>query len=212
MAVTFRSEEAEATARIIVHVETARTPPMNKAFTRESDRDDDDEAEVEGVALPEGAKNYITAAGYQRLRSELVTLLDAERPKVVETVSWAAKNGDRSENGDYLYGKKRLREIDRRIRFLTKRLDIAEVVEPSHHHGNDQVFFGATVRYATESGEERTVRILGVDEAESTRGEVSWIAPIARALLKARVGDELKVVTPGGRETIEVLEVSYPAP
>jgi transcription elongation factor GreB len=185
---------------------------MNKAFTRESDRDDDDEAEVEGVALPEGAKNYITAAGYQRLRGELVTLLDDERPKVVETVSWAAKNGDRSENGDYLYGKKRLREIDRRIRFLTKRLDIAEVVEPSHHHGNDQVFFGATVRYATEGGEERTVRILGVDEAESTRGEVSWIAPIARALLKARVGDELKVVTPGGRETIEVLAVSYPAP
>jgi transcription elongation factor GreB len=140
-----------------------------------------------------------------------MTLLDDERPKVVETVSWAAKNGDRSENGDYLYGKKRLREIDRRIRFLTKRLDLAQVVEPSLHHGSDQVFFGATVRYANDRGEERSVRILGVDEAESARGEVSWIAPIARALLKARVGDEVKVVTPRGLESVEVLEVSYPA-
>ncbi len=186
---------------------------MNKAFTRETDReDDDDEGEVAAALLPQGAKNYITAAGYARLRAELMTLLDDERPKIVEIVSWAAKNGDRSENGDYLYGKKRLREIDRRIRFLTKRLDIAEVVEPSLHHGSDQVFFGATVRYANDRGEERTVRILGVDEAESARGEVSWIAPIARALLKARVGDELKVVTPRGLETVEVLGVSYPAP
>jgi transcription elongation factor GreB len=186
---------------------------MNKAFTRETERDDDDdESDVAAAVLPQGAKNYITATGYARLRTELMTLLDDERPKVVEAVSWAAKNGDRSENGDYLYGKKRLREIDRRIRFLTKRLDIAEVVEPALHHGSEQVFFGATVRYANDRGEERTVRILGVDEAESARGEVSWIAPIARALLKARVGDELKVVTPRGLETIEVLEVSYPAP
>ncbi|MBV9892398.1 MAG: transcription elongation factor GreB, partial [Rhizobacter sp.] len=143
---------------------------------------------------------------------ELKTLLDDERPKIVETVAWAAKNGDRSENGDYLYGKKRLREIDRRIRFLTKRLDIAEVVDPAVHHGNDQVFFGATVRFASEHGEERTIRILGVDEAESARGEVSWVAPIARALLKARVGDEVRLVTPRGVETIEVLDVRYPPP
>ncbi|HEY2187492.1 MAG TPA: transcription elongation factor GreB, partial [Caldimonas sp.] len=133
-------------------------------------------------------------------------------PKIVEIVSWAAKNGDRSENGDYLYGKKRLREIDRRIRFLTKRLDIAEVVDPTVHQGNDQVFFGATVRFANDHGEERTIQILGVDEAESARGEVSWVAPIARALLKARVGDEVRLVTPRGVETIEILEVRYPAP
>ena len=186
---------------------------MNKAFTREIDRDDDDaDEELAAPALPSGAKNYITVAGYQRLRQELMTLLDNERPKVVEVVSWAAKNGDRSENGDYLYGKKRLREIDRRIRFLTRRLDIAEVVEPSLHHGSDQVFFGATVRYANDRGEERAVRIMGVDEADTANGEVSWIAPIARALLKARVGDEVRLVTPRGTETLEVLEVRYPAP
>jgi transcription elongation factor GreB len=186
---------------------------MNKAFTRELDRDDDDDdGDAEAPVLPGGAKNYITAAGHRRLRDELKTLLDDERPKMVETVSWAAKNGDRSENGDYLYGKKRLREIDRRIRFLTKRLDIAEVVDPALHHGNDQVFFGATVRFASDHGEERTIRILGVDEAESARGEVSWVAPIARALLKARVGDEVRLVTPRGVETIEVLEVRYPPP
>ena len=185
---------------------------MNKAFTREIDREEEEDDDVAAAVLPQGAKNYITVAGYQRLRHELMTLLDDERPKVVEVVSWAAKNGDRSENGDYLYGKKRLREIDRRIRFLTKRLDIAEVVEPSLHHGSDQVFFGATVRYANDRGEERAVRIMGVDEADTASGEVSWIAPIARALLKARVGDELRVVTPRGLETVEVLTVSYPAP
>lgn len=185
---------------------------MNKAFTRESDREPDEDDDIVAPALPEGAKNYITAVGFRRLRGELLSLLDEERPKIVEIVSWAAKNGDRSENGDYLYGKKRLREIDRRIRFLTKRLDIAEVVEPSLHHGNRQVFFGATVRYANDREEERTITILGVDEAESARGEVSWISPVARALLKTRVGDELKLVTPRGLETIEVLDVSYPAP
>ena len=185
---------------------------MNKAFTREVDREDDEDDDVAAAVLPQGAKNYITVEGYRRLRGELMTLLDEERPKIVETVSWAAKNGDRSENGDYLYGKKRLREIDRRIRFLTKRLDIAEVVDPSLHHGNEQVFFGATVRYASDHGDERTIRIIGVDEAESARGEVSWIAPIARALLKARVGDEVRLVTPRGTETLEVLEVRYPAP
>ncbi|MEO7008715.1 MAG: transcription elongation factor GreB [Caldimonas sp.] len=188
---------------------------MNKAFTREADSDADDIPEDEEPAallLPQGARNYITPAGYRRLRAELLGLLDDERPKVVEVVSWAAKNGDRSENGDYLYGKKRLREIDRRIRFLTRRLDIAEVVDPSLHHGGDQVFFGATVRYVNRLDEERTITIKGVDEADSSRGEVSWIAPIARALLKARVGDEVQLATPGGAERIEVLEVGYPEP
>jgi len=185
---------------------------MNKAFTREVDREDEEDDDVAAAVLPQGAKNYITVAGYRRLRQELMTLLDDERPKVVEAVSWAAKNGDRSENGDYLYGKKRLREIDRRIRFLTKRLDVAEVVDPSLHHGNEQVFFGATVRYASDHGEERTIRIIGVDEAESAQGEVSWIAPIARALLKSRVGDEVRLTTPRGVEVLEVLEVRYPAP
>jgi len=131
---------------------------------------------------------------------------------VVEVVSWAAKNGDRSENGDYLYGKKRLREIDRRIRFLTKRLDIAEVADPSAHHGSDQIFFGATVTYANSKGEERTITIKGIDEADSLKGEVSWISPIARALLKAHEGDEVRLATPGGAETVEVLAVSYPCP
>jgi len=187
---------------------------VNKAFTKESDgADDDADDEVPGLpTLPAGTRNYLTPAGYQRLREELMMLLDGERPKVVEVVSWAAKNGDRSENGDYLYGKKRLREIDRRIRFLTKRLDIAEVADPSAHHGSDQVFFGATVTYATAAGDERTITIKGIDESDSLHGEVSWIAPIARALLKAREGDEVMLVTPAGVEKIEVLEVRYPAP
>ena len=184
---------------------------MSKAFTKESDAGDDDD-EVALPALPQGSKNYVTPQGYARLRSELMGLLDEERPKVVEVVSWAAKNGDRSENGDYLYGKKRLREIDRRLRFLTKRLDVAEVVDPSVHHGSEQVFFGATVTYANARGEERTVTIKGIDESDSLSGEVSWISPIARTLLKSRVGDELQLVTPVGVERIEVVEVSYPAP
>ncbi|MEF7614608.1 transcription elongation factor GreB [Aquincola sp. MAHUQ-54] len=186
---------------------------MNKAFTKETDRDDEDDAEGGGLPpLPAGTKNYITPQGYQRLRAELLDLIDNERPKIVEVVSWAAKNGDRSENGDYLYGKKRLREIDRRIRFLTKRLDIAEVADPSAHHGNDQVFFGATVTYANAKGEERTITIKGIDEVDNLAGEVSWVSPIARALLKAREGDEVQLTTPGGAETIEVLEVRYPPP
>jgi transcription elongation factor GreB len=187
---------------------------MNKAFTRESDSapDDDGDDDVGLPALPAGAKNYITPQGYRRLRAELMHLLDEERPKVVEAVSWAAKNGDRSENGDYIYGKKRLREIDRRIRFLTKRLDIAEVADPSAHFGNDQVFFGATVTYANAQGDERTVTIKGIDEADNLAGEVSWVSPIARALIKAREGDEVQLVTPAGVEVIEVVEVSYPNP
>lgn len=185
---------------------------MSKAFTREnaSDPDDDDEARL--PALPAGGKNYITPPGYARLRAELMQLIDHERPQVVEIVHWAASNGDRSENGDYLYGKKRLREIDRRIRFLTKRLEIAEVTDPSLHQGSDQIFFGATVTYVNEAGEERTVTILGIDEADSAQGQVSWISPIARTLLKSRVGDVLKLVTPVGVDEIEVLDVRYPAP
>ena len=185
---------------------------MSKAFTKESAAPEDDEDGPALPPLPAGARNYMTPAGHRRLRAELMGLIDDERPKVVETVSWAAKNGDRSENGDYLYGKKRLREIDRRIRFLTKRLDLAEVADPSAHHGKDQVFFGATVTYATRHGEERTITIKGIDEADSLAGEVSWISPIARALLKAREGDEVSLMTPGGLETLEVLEVRYPAP
>jgi transcription elongation factor GreB len=183
---------------------------MSKAFTRESDTEEDEDAVV-APAAP-GGRNYMTPSGYASLRSELLQLIDEERPKVVEVVHWAASNGDRSENGDYLYGKKRLREIDRRIRFLTKRLEQAEVTDPSVHHGRHQVFFGATVTYADESGAERTITILGIDEADSARGQVSWISPIARALLKAQEGDTVKLATPSGVQEIEVLEVSYPAP
>ena len=186
---------------------------MNKAFTRERDGEDDDEDGAAAVPpLPAGGKNYITPQGYARLRAELLTLIDDERPKVVEAVHWAAKNGDRSENGDYLYGKKRLREIDRRIRFLTKRLEKAEVADPSVHHGGDQVFFGATVTYANEAGDEKTITILGVDEVDNLQGQVSWIAPISRALLRSRVGDVVQLQTPGGVEEIEVIEVNYPQP
>ncbi len=183
---------------------------MSKAFTREnSDAPDDDDGGA--PPLPASGKNYITPEGYARLRAELLELIDNERPRIVEIVHWAASNGDRSENGDYLYGKKRLREIDRRIRFLTKRLEIAEVADPRLHHGSDQVFFGATVTYADARGEERTVTIMGIDEADSLQGQVSWISPIARALLKSRVGDEVRLVTPQGVQEIEVLDVHYPA-
>lgn len=180
---------------------------MSKAFTRESDAEED---EVGLPPLPAGGKNYITPKGYAALRAELFDLIDNERPKVVDIVHWAASNGDRSENGDYIYGKKRLREIDRRIRFLTKRLEIAEVTDPSVHFGKDQVFFGATVTYVEEAGDERTVTILGIDEADSLKGEVTWISPIARALVKAREGEVVKLVTPVGVQEIEVLSVHYP--
>jgi len=183
---------------------------MNKAFTRETDAQDDDDVVL--PEIPAGTKNYMTPQGFARLRAELLQLMDDERPKVVEAVHWAAKNGDRSENGDYIYGKKRLREIDRRIRFLTQRLEVAEVTDPAVHHGNDQVFFGATVTYAEASGQERTVTIMGIDEADSAQGQVSWISPIARALLKSREGDVVKLVTPAGAQQIEVLSVAYPAP
>ena len=182
---------------------------MNKAFTKESEADDEEPA---FSPLSSGGKNYITPQGYECLRVELLDLIDRERPKVVETVHWAASNGDRSENGDYLYGKKRLREIDRRIRFLTQRLKIAEISNPSVHHGRDQVFFGATVTYVDGFGVERTVTILGVDEAKSAMGQISWASPVARTLLQSRVGDELTLATPQGVQVLEVLRVQYPPP
>ena len=181
---------------------------MSKAFTKETDGADEDELVL--PALPAGGKNYITPTGYARLRDELFELIDNERPRVVDVVHWAASNGDRSENGDYLYGKKRLREIDRRIRFLTKRLEIAEIVEPAIHHGSDQVFFGATVTYLEDDSVERTITILGIDEAESGHGQVSWMSPVARALLKSRVGDEISLAAPGGMHRLEVMDVQYP--
>jgi transcription elongation factor GreB len=161
----------------------------------------------EAAAAP--TKNYMTPEGYARLKRELVQLLDVERPELVKVVSWAASNGDRSENGDYLYGKKRLREIDRRIHYLTKRLDKPEIVDPAARGDTDQVFFGATVDYIDGRGEERTVTIVGVDEVDPARGHVSWISPIAKALLKRRAGDTVKLTTPGGVEDIEIVDVRY---
>ncbi len=183
---------------------------MNKAFVKESDDDDDDDLGPEAVSLPAGTKNYMTKQGYQRLRAELAHLMNEERPSVVQVVSWAASNGDRSENGDYLYGKKRLREIDRRMRFLTKRLEKAEVVDPSQQPNKDQIFFGATVVYSDKAGEEFRVTIVGVDEAEPLQGRISWISPVARALLKAREGDTVTLRTPAGVDELDVLEVIYP--
>jgi len=173
-------------------------------LTQETDSDD------EAASLPAGHKNYISPAGYARLRTELLALIDEERPKVVEVVHWAASNGDRSENGDYLYGKKRLREIDRRIRYLGKRLEIAHVVDSSLHQGSTQVFFGATVTYMDDGGNEHRVTILGVDEADSRLQQISWVSPVARALLGACVGDEVTLKTPAGLRTLEVMEVHYP--
>lgn len=149
--------------------------------------------------------------GYQALQDELKKLVDVERPKVVDTVHWAAKNGDRSENGDYIYGKKRLRQIDRRIRFLTKRLEIAQVVNPIVHEGKDQIFFGATIVFAEEDGSERTVRIVGVDESDLHQHGISWVAPLAKQLLRKHEGDVLRVRSPQGVRKIEVLEVRYTA-
>ena len=183
---------------------------MSKVFSKESATQD--EEDVQMPALPVGGKNYITPSGYDRLKAELLGLIDIERPKVVEVVHWAASNGDRSENGDYLYGKKRLREIDRRIRFLTKRLEIAEVVDPTVHAGSDQIFFGAKVTYVDDLGHQRTITILGVDEADSSQHEVSWVSPVARVLLKAREGDEVLLSTPCGVRALEILAVHYPSP
>jgi transcription elongation factor GreB len=180
---------------------------MSKAFVRDSEVDDDDVAAAPEIAA--GSRNYITPAGHRRLKDELLQLLNVERPEVVRTVSWAASNGDRSENGDYIYGKKRLREIDRRIRFLTKRLDAAEVVDPATRPPTDQVFFGATVRYADSGGRQHEITIVGIDEVDPARGRVSWISPIARAVTKAREGDVVPLRTPAGVETLEILDVRY---
>ncbi|MDR5731373.1 transcription elongation factor GreB [Caballeronia sp. LZ025] len=182
---------------------------MNKAFVKESDESDDD-LELNQPDVPAGAKNYMTPAGHERLRSELLQLLDNDRPEVVKLVSWAASNGDRSENGDYIYGKRRLREIDRRIRFLTKRLDLAEVVDARKQENVDQVFFGATVDYAGDDGIVQTVTIVGIDEVDLDRGHVSWISPVARALLKAKIGDTVPLHTPAGVQQIDILDVRYP--
>jgi transcription elongation factor GreB len=180
---------------------------MSKAFVRESDEAENRPEEPQ--ALPAGFKNYMTPQGHRQLQEELRTLLRVERPKVVDVVSWAAGNGDRSENGDYIYGKRRLHEIDRRIRFLSKRLEIAQVVDPAQQKNLDQVFFGATVTYAHERGRERTITIVGIDEADLDRGQVSWISPIARALMKAHEGDILELRSPAGVEHIEVLGIHY---
>lgn len=181
---------------------------MSKAFVKENDQDDDDE--FGASPIPPGVKNYLTPEGHQRMKTELLDLIDNQRPEVVKIVSWAASNGDRSENGDYIYGKRRLREIDRRIRFLTKRLDLAEIVDPSVHHGSDQVFFGATVEYENQHGDVTVIRIVGVDEFDPLNGKISWISPVARALTKARVGDAVSLKTPQGTEELVILDVQYP--
>jgi len=185
---------------------------MNKAFVKEPEGDEDDEAAALALAIPAGSKNYIRPEGYQRIKDELLQLIDVERPEVVKIVHWAASNGDRSENGDYIYGKRRLREIDRRIRFLTKRMDSAFIVDPSAHYGSDQIFFGATVTYSNQHGEQRTITIVGIDELDPLNGKISWVAPVARALTKAREGDTITFQAPHGVEELDILEVSYPAP
>ncbi len=185
---------------------------MSKAFTKDQDAETEDESEALASPLPSGQKNYITPGGCQRLKDELLHLLNHERPEITAIVSWAAANGDRSENGDYLYGKKRLREIDRRIRFLTKRLDSAEIVDPATPRDAahaEQIFFGATVTYARENGEEHTVTIVGVDEIDLKRNYISWVCPLARALMKARKGDTVTLHAPGGVEELDILQVRY---
>jgi len=183
---------------------------MSKAFVKETDQDEPDVVE-DAPAIPAGVKNYMTPDGYRRMQDELRRLARDERPKIVEIVSWAAGNGDRSENGDYIYGKKRLREIDGRIRFLTKRLESAEVVDATQQKNRDQVFFGATVTYENSRGEEKTVTIVGIDEADLDRGRISWVSPVARGLIKAREGDVVDLRTPAGIEPIEIIEIRYEA-
>ena len=181
---------------------------MSKAFTKESDDQENDEAE-EADILPASIKNYMTPSGAASLQAELRQLLRVERPKIVETVSWAASNGDRSENGDYIYGKKRLREIDKRMRYLTKRLESAVIVDPAQQQNLEQVFFGATVTYMREDDTKHTVKLVGIDEADLTQGKISWISPVAKALIKSRAGDTVEIQTPIGPEAIEILEVKY---
>jgi transcription elongation factor GreB len=180
---------------------------MSKAFTKESDAADSEVEEAD--ALPASVKNYVTPTGLAALQEEFRKLLYEERPKVVEIVSWAAGNGDRSENGDYIYGKKRLREIDSRVRYLTKRIDSAEVVDPERQKDPDQVFFGATVEYARKDNTQQKVTIVGIDEAERANGTISWLSPVARALMKAHVGDVIEFRTPLGPDRVEVLAIEY---
>jgi transcription elongation factor GreB len=181
---------------------------MNKAFVREDASDDEDE--TAGLpALPAGSKNYMTPAGHARMQVELSQLVRTERPGVVSIVSWAAGNGDRSENGDYIYGRKRLREIDRRIRFLTKRLENAVVVDPLDQPNSDAVFFGATVSVLEETGTQAQYSIVGLDETDPARGRISWISPLARALLKARIGDCVRFPAPGGMRELEIVSIEY---
>jgi len=180
---------------------------MSKAFTKETEAEE--EVAEEPPSLPAGDRNYMTPAGFRRMQEELNHLLRVERPQLVETVSWAAGNGDRSENGDYIYGKRRLREIDRRLRFLSKRLESATVVDPARQKNLDRVFFGATVCYRGADAAERTITIVGVDEADLERGQVSFVSPIARALHKAKEGDVVELNTPAGREAIEVIAIEY---
>ena len=202
---------------------------MNKAFVKETDvpqgdsdflldksserpyAPDDEEDAFATAPLPAGTKNYMTPAGYAQLDAEFNQLWKVERPTLVETISWAASNGDRSENGDYIYGKKRLREVDRRIRFLSKRLEHAEIVDPVTREKTDQVFFGATVTVADSDGRESTYAIVGLDEADAGRGRIAWVSPMARALLKAREGDTVTVQTPEGRREVEIVKVRYQA-
>ena len=182
---------------------------MRKLADIERERAQQHAGDDEPLALPQGAKNYITPAGYARLKRELQSLLDKERPELVKVIAWAASNGDRSENADYIYGKRRLREIDRRLRFLRKRMEIAEVIDPSRQKNHEQIYFGATVTYLTGHGEEKTVKIVGIDEARSELHEISWISPVAKALLKAAEGDTVEVRTPKGIERIEILKILY---
>jgi len=184
---------------------TARVPA-----NAQQELDDDHDGDA-APPLPRGVKNYMTPGGYARLKNELTQLLNVERPELVKVVSWAASNGDRSENGDYLYGKKRLREIDRRIRYLTRRLDNSQVVDPAERGDTDQIFFGATVTYADAAGAEQTVTIVGLDEVDPARGHVSWISPIAAALIKHSIGDTVTLRTPAGPRQIEIVDVRYEA-
>ncbi len=182
---------------------------MSKAFTKEGDGDGPDDFGDEIDEIPAGIKNLMTPNGYEVLANELNWLLREERPRITEIVSWAAGNGDRSENGDYLYNKKRLREIDRRIRYLTKRTESAEVVDPKRQQGIEQVFFGATVTYVREDDSEITVKLVGVDEADMDQGKINWLSPVARALMKARIGDAVEVKVGGSRETLEIIYIAY---
>ncbi|MBP6110378.1 MAG: transcription elongation factor GreB [Rhodocyclaceae bacterium] len=181
---------------------------MNKAFVKESSNEDDDDA-PDAPAVPAGSPNYMTVTGHAAIRAEFEQLVKVGRPEIVKIVSWAAGNGDRSENGDYIYGKKRMREIDKRIRFLSKRLDTAVVVDPASQENIDQVFFGATVSIADVEGDEFCYQIVGIDEANAANGKISWISPLARALLKARVDDVVKFQSPIGWREVEVIRISY---